>query len=81
MVDIEVHRLEVCARAESLATGAGEDQDAGALVGLELLQPIAERLRCRPINRVAPLGPVDRQHSGSADALVAELRAHRRILP
>ena len=38
-VDVEVHRLQVGAGAEGLAAGAGEDEDAGVLVGLEVAQP------------------------------------------
>ena len=77
MVDVEVHRLQVGAGAEGLAAGAGEDEDAGALVGLEVLQPLAERLRGGGVDRVAPRRPVDRQHGRRPDALVAKLVAHR----
>ncbi len=81
MVDVEVHRLEVGAGAEGLAAGAGEDEHARTLVGLEFLQPLPERLRRGSVDRVAPLGPVDRQHRRRADPLVAKLLAHRVILP
>ena len=80
VVDVEVHRLQVGAGAEGLAAGAGEDEDAGALVGLEVLQALAERLGGGGVDRVAALGPVDRQHRGRADPLVAKLLAHRGIL-
>ena len=77
MVDVEVHRLEVGAGAEGLAAGAGEDEDAGVLVGLEVAQALAEELGGGGVDRVAALGPVDRQHRGGADPLVAKLPAHR----
>ena len=61
VVDVEVDRLEVGAGAEGLAAGAGEDQDAGVVVGLELVEALAQRPRGRAVDRVAALGPVDRQ--------------------
>ena len=73
MVDVEVDRLQVGARAEGLAAGAGEDQDPGALVGLEVAQALAQGLRGRGVDRVAPLGPVDGQDRGGAHPLVANL--------
>ena len=76
VVDVEVHRLQVGAGAEGLAAGAGEDEDAGALVGLEVGQALPERRRRRRVDRVAPLGPVDRQDRGGPDPLVAQLVGH-----
>ena len=76
VVDVEVHRLQVGAGAEGLAAGAGEDEHAGALVGLEVHQPLAEGLRGGGVDRVAPRRAVDGQDSGSPDPLVAQLVGH-----
>ena len=67
VVDVEVHRFQVGTGAERLAADAGEDEDASAVVGLELLQPLAKGLRRGRVDRVAPLRPVDRHHRGRAD--------------
>jgi hypothetical protein len=78
--DVEVHRLEVGAGAEGLPPGSGEDENASALVGLEVAQSLTEELGGRRVDRVAPLGAIDGQHRGGADPLVAKLPAHRPIL-
>ena len=46
------------------------------VVGLEVAQALAEQLGRGRVDRVAALGPVDRQHRGGADPLVAKLPAH-----
>ena len=42
VLDVEVERLQVGAGAERLSAGPGEDQDAGAVVGLEALEALAQ---------------------------------------
>ena len=64
-------RLQVGAGAEGHAAGAGEDQHARVVVGLEALEGLAERLGGRPVDRVAALLAVDRDDRGRARALVA----------
>ena len=82
VADVEVHRLQVGAGAEGLAAGAGEDEDAGAVVGLEVHQALPERLGRGGVDRVAPLGAVDRQDGRRPDPLVTQfVRSSRRSLP
>ena len=42
VLDVEVERLQVGARAERLAPGPGQDQGAGAVVGLEAFEALAQ---------------------------------------
>ena len=76
MVDVEIERLQVGARAERVAAGSGEDEDARLDVGLEVAQALTQQLGRRRVDRVAALGPVDRQHRRRADALVANSLSH-----
>ena len=62
---------------KACAAGAGEDEDARAVVGLELVEAAAQQLGGGAVDRVAALGAVDRQHRRRADPLVANLPAHR----
>ena len=78
MVDVEIERLEVGAGAKGHATGAGEDEHPGVLVGLEVAQTPAKKLGGGVVDGVAPLGPVDRQDRRRADPLVAKLLTHAR---
>ena len=73
-------RLEVGARAERDAAGAGEDQHARVVVGLEARRRPRAARGGRPVDGVAALRAVDGQDRGGADPLVADLvdRVHRR---
>src|SRR5205823_13158962 len=70
-------RLEVGARAEAHAAGAGEDQDAGLVVGDELAVALAQALGRRAVDGVAALLAVDGEDRRGADALVADLVDHQ----
>src|SRR5581483_245100 len=71
-----VERLEVGAGAERDAAGAGQHQDPSLVVGHEPRVALGERVGRRPVHRVAPLGPVDREDGRGAAALVGD--GHRR---
>ena len=73
-----VERLEVGAGAEGGLAGSGEDEDAGAVVGLEGAEVLQQPLGGRAVHGVAPLGAVDRQDGRGADALEASGLAVRR---
>jgi hypothetical protein len=73
-----VQRLEVGARAERRVARAGEDEHAGVVVGLEGAEVLQQPLGGRAVHGVAPLGPVDGQDGGGADALQARGLAVRR---
>src|SRR5436190_9268122 len=64
-----VDRLEVGAGTERHTTRAGDDQHACAVVGLELLERVLQRVGRRPVDGVAPLLAIDGEDSGGADAL------------
>src|SRR4051794_13406359 len=64
-----IDRLEVGTRAEGHAPGAGDDQHARAVVGLELLERVLQRVGRRSVDGVAPLLAIDGEDSGGADAL------------
>ena len=62
-------RLEVGARAEGDAAGAGDDEHARVVVGLEGRKRLQQLVGRRPVDRVAALLAVDGQ-DGGADALI-----------
>jgi hypothetical protein len=80
VLDVEIQRLQVGAGAEGLSPGPGEDEDAGAVVGLEPLEALAQGGRGRRVDGVPPLRPVDGQHRRRADPFVAH-RPHAGIVP
>ena len=63
-------RLQVGAGAERHAAGAGEDQHARVVVGLEAVVGVGDQLGGGPVDRVAPLLAVDRDERRGAAALV-----------
>src|SRR5439155_8076558 len=66
-------RLQVGPGAEADAAGAGHDENACPLVGLEGAKALQQPLGRRSVDRVAPVLAVDRQDGGGPDALVADL--------
>jgi hypothetical protein len=72
--------LQVGARAEAHVAGAGEDEHARRVVGLEGVEAFAQALGGHPVDGVAPVWAVDGQDGGRADPLVANLVGHRPTL-
>ena len=66
-------RLQVGARAEAHAAGAGDDEHARVVVGLERAERLEQPLGGRPVDGVAPRLAVDRQDGRGARPLVAHL--------
>ena len=72
VLDLEVHRLQVGARAERDAAGARQHHHPRAVVGLEALQGLAQQLGGRRVDGVAALWAVDRDQRRGAGALVPD---------
>ena len=72
-------RFEVHPRAETF-TGAGEYADRNRGVAIELLERLRDRLGGFQVDRVARLGPVERDHQNAVTALAEHGSGHCRIL-
>ena len=64
--------LEVHARAEGAVAGARQHHRADRVVGFELRERVGQRGQQLLVERVAPLGPVERQHLDRAAPLTFE---------
>jgi hypothetical protein len=71
--------FQVGARAEGLVAGAGEDEDACFVVGLEGLERVLQLLGGGTVDGISPLAAIDGYESGGAAPLVRDELAYQPV--